>query len=803
MESSSRLRHILVVASVAQAEWSQQIEQALRRSGSLAETLAEADAVVVVVGPQFSFELFAGKVRHTLRQALRMGKPIVPVLVDGARLPSGDERAPELRALSFQQALSLDCAADIEGMLAEVVAWLRRPVILSAQGVQSVFVSYRRDDTGYWAEALARALAVRVGAEAVFIDVGSEQPGRDYREQIDDALDRSSIVVVLIGVGFLKADKRGVRRIDRQDDPMRTEIAKALARGKPVQIVLVGQAMLPAADALPAEMRGLVSAPLVHRLKSDEDLDAVAAAILGRPAGKYGSEMDRVLDEWRQRQRSYETMARSVLAELATLGWGRGAARKDDRYDIRNPRFPAFRLILQVKLAEVALEERIRSVRRLGLPKWIRRAVFSVSPHRSSTEGLFRLPDRLLEASLDPEQFLARTGRIVLGRRWRRLMPQDTLLANTKLLTEPNVWAVESYQRTRRHITAQGGLQQLESLQRLRFESEGLVRGVAFHPDEEHLAIAQETGISLVSVRDWQTKAVLTGQATWQSLAFSSGGRLAAVSDAGQLSLWDTDGSVIADRVSPYSLWDRARAALRGEICAFSTVSISAAGDWVACCAADTLWLYNVAGGEFVAWKIPLAVPSVTGDYGAAFIPGRAEVMVFELSHVWIVELANLSVRVETVMPHRRDRLGESISEKPSKPATGATFYDVNDVAPSPRGDVAAVAGSDGQVALFSLDTLQRLRQMAWYEPITGGLSTRVELISYSPDARSIAAVARDRRRLIVASADSLEPVREARLQTWAHGLHMNPRMAWSPDASMLATNAIGGSIEIWQIAIG
>jgi len=209
-----------------------------------------------------------------------------------------------------------------------------------------------------------------------------------------------------------------------------------------------------------------------------------------------------------------------------------------------------------------------------------------------------------------------------------------------------------------------------------------------------------------------------------------------------------------------------------------------------------------VADGKYTFWKIPLAVTTVAGDYGAAFIPGHSEVIVFELGHIWIVELPSLSIRAETVMPCRRDRLGELITEKASKPAVKQAIYDVYDISRSPHGDVAVVAGSDGQVALFSLDTLKRLKQKTWYEPITKGLSTKVEVVSWSPDGRWIAALARDDQRLVVAEAASLEPVREARLQTWVHGLRMNPRVVWSPDSTMIATNAIGGSIEIWQMEL-
>jgi pterin-4a-carbinolamine dehydratase len=97
-----------------------------------------------------------------------------------------------------------------------------------------VFISYRRTDSQQAALGLASQLRTRIG------------PG--------------SVVLVLIGPGWLKAaDEYGRRRLDMPDDWVRNELLGAIDSGKPlVPILLPPLLNLPAAEALPLELRPLV-----------------------------------------------------------------------------------------------------------------------------------------------------------------------------------------------------------------------------------------------------------------------------------------------------------------------------------------------------------------------------------------------------------------------------------------------------------------------------------------------------------------------------------------------------------------
>ena len=69
-----------------------------------------------------------------------------------------------------------------------------------------------------------------LGPENVYFDVGDVVPGVDFRHRIRDAIERSSLFVLVIGPGFLERDEQGQRRIDRSNDVVRFEIRSALDR---------------------------------------------------------------------------------------------------------------------------------------------------------------------------------------------------------------------------------------------------------------------------------------------------------------------------------------------------------------------------------------------------------------------------------------------------------------------------------------------------------------------------------------------------------------------------------------------
>ncbi len=76
--------------------------------------LAGTTAVVVLIGKQWSAELAArlarsetDYVRREVATALRLGKRVIPVLLNGAELPAADDLPTDLRALLRHQALSV------------------------------------------------------------------------------------------------------------------------------------------------------------------------------------------------------------------------------------------------------------------------------------------------------------------------------------------------------------------------------------------------------------------------------------------------------------------------------------------------------------------------------------------------------------------------------------------------------------------------------------------------------------------------------------------------------------------------
>lgn len=154
-----------------------------------------------------------------------------------------------------------------------------------------IFISYRRDDTGYVARMLAEKLGAEFGAASVFMDIDNIPFGVDFRDHIARAVGRSDVVLALIGDDWLGATKPdGARRLDDPADFVRIEIAHALQQGIPVVPVLAGTARMPRDTDLPPEIAALAFRNAAE-LRAGRDLTAhVETLIRGlhsftRPSG--------------------------------------------------------------------------------------------------------------------------------------------------------------------------------------------------------------------------------------------------------------------------------------------------------------------------------------------------------------------------------------------------------------------------------------------------------------------------------------------------------------------------------------
>jgi Sulfatase-modifying factor enzyme 1/TIR domain len=120
-----------------------------------------------------------------------------------------------------------------------------------------IAISYRREDSLPTAGRLYDRLQAKFGKENVFMDFDSIPPGMDFREQIKQMIERSKLVIAIIGPHWLGEQPDASHRIDNPADFVRLEIAYALERGIPVIPVLVNNTPMPSPEKLPQEIEGL------------------------------------------------------------------------------------------------------------------------------------------------------------------------------------------------------------------------------------------------------------------------------------------------------------------------------------------------------------------------------------------------------------------------------------------------------------------------------------------------------------------------------------------------------------------
>lgn len=123
-----------------------------------------------------------------------------------------------------------------------------------------IFISYRQADAKAWAIGLCDDLAKSFGNDQVFLDKDALGPG-NWRDQLQRALERCSVVLVVIGKQWLtSADEQQRPRLTLPDDVHRQEIALALNhQGVTVIPILVDDAAMPKAEQLPEDIRGLTN----------------------------------------------------------------------------------------------------------------------------------------------------------------------------------------------------------------------------------------------------------------------------------------------------------------------------------------------------------------------------------------------------------------------------------------------------------------------------------------------------------------------------------------------------------------
>jgi hypothetical protein len=147
-----------------------------------------------------------------------------------------------------------------------------------AVGSSSVFVSYRRVDTGWAANAVADALRRRLGTTEVFLDNQSIGLGKAFDRVLRDGVRQAAVLVALIGPRWTEPPL-GDRLRDRADW-VRQEILLAQEHGLTIIPVLVDRSAFPEVKTLPAELRFLADLQAGSVCQSNpHDVDELAEKI--------------------------------------------------------------------------------------------------------------------------------------------------------------------------------------------------------------------------------------------------------------------------------------------------------------------------------------------------------------------------------------------------------------------------------------------------------------------------------------------------------------------------------------------
>jgi WD40 repeat protein len=126
---------------------------------------------------------------------------------------------------------------------------------------KTIFLSYRRSDSGDITPRIRDGLANRFGANNVFMDIDSIELGGRFRDIIADAVNHSDAFLAIIGENWIDiVDDNGQRRIDDAEDLVRIEIETALANRKLLVVPLaVRNARIPDVEQLPDSLRDLAT----------------------------------------------------------------------------------------------------------------------------------------------------------------------------------------------------------------------------------------------------------------------------------------------------------------------------------------------------------------------------------------------------------------------------------------------------------------------------------------------------------------------------------------------------------------
>lgn len=177
------------------------------------------------------------------------------------------------------------------------------------------------------------------------MDVERILSGEAFAEAIDARLASCAVFIAVIGPNWLKAaDRYGRRRLDIPADWVRTELAAALSRGLLVIPLLVEDAELPRAEALPGDLVRLpeLQAEAIRHATFHQDVDRLLQRIEREIKLKQGASIQAASLPAGTVRIHPKDECEYVWVPPGTFWMGRvpGDNVSDERYDDEKPRHP-------------------------------------------------------------------------------------------------------------------------------------------------------------------------------------------------------------------------------------------------------------------------------------------------------------------------------------------------------------------------------------------------------------------------------------------------------------------------------
>jgi len=157
-----------------------------------------------------------------------------------------------------------------------------------------IFISYRRDDSAGYAQAIYSRLAQHFSKDRIFMDVDTIEPGVDFERVIEKAVGECDVLLAVIGKRWAGGELDRVSWLDSSSkDYVRLEIATALARNICVIPVLVDGVAMPSENLLPESIRGITRrhAVEISNTRFSFDIERLITA-LQRTLGECGESLE-------------------------------------------------------------------------------------------------------------------------------------------------------------------------------------------------------------------------------------------------------------------------------------------------------------------------------------------------------------------------------------------------------------------------------------------------------------------------------------------------------------------------------